>query len=347
MDLPALPDIVKLSVMAKQKQNRHVFHLKRLGFFSLLLAAFFLVHFDAGNSIPGMTQRTGNILAYASEMSRSALLSGTNASRAANGLAPLAISAELNASAQMKGEHMGANDYWAHEAPDGTTPWFFFQAVGYNYIRAGENLAYGFTTSQGVIDGWMNSPSHRDNMLGNYNDVGFGIVNVSNYQSSGNQTIVVAHYGSRNTPPPAPVQNTTPSTPSTPAPTPAPTPTPTPAPADTTEPAKPVDETATEEKTQTPADKQPETPAAPVKTSSPEKVSVLSMLASNSAPFIAIISLILATAAVLGYAITHRAAFEHAITTGEHFVFTHPGIDTTVVGLMVTLILLTTYGQIG
>lgn len=347
MDLRSLPDIVKHNVMAKQKHSRHVFHLKRLGFFSLLLIAFFLVRFDAGGSIPGLTERVGNVgnvLAYASEMSRSALLSGTNASRAANGLGPLALSGELNASAQMKGEHMGANNYWAHEAPDGTTPWYFFQAVGYSYVRAGENLAYGFTTSQGVIDGWMNSPSHRDNMLGNYNDVGFGIVNVPDYQGHGNQTIVVAHYGTRSTPPPAPVQNTTPTPPSTP--TPAPTPTPTPAPTENPEPAKPTEETTTEE-TPAPTEKQPEAQAAPVKTSGSEKVSVLSMLAANSAPFVAIASLILATVAVLGYAVTHRAAFEHAVTTGEHFVFTHPGVDTAVVGLMISLILLTTYGNIG
>ena len=80
---------------------------------------------------------------------------------------------------------------------------------------AGENLAYGFDTSLGVVNGWMASPTHRDNvLLPDYEEVGFGIANGEDYQGTEN-TVVVAMYGDpvvSINPTPAPVTQT-PSTP--------------------------------------------------------------------------------------------------------------------------------------
>src|SRR6266496_4734286 len=89
---------------------------------------------------------------------------------------------------------MIAKNYWNHIAPDGTTPWHYFEQVGYSYSQAGENLAYGFSTSDQVVTAWMNSEEHRDNVLGGYTDVGFGFANGEHYQN-GNNTVVVAFYG--------------------------------------------------------------------------------------------------------------------------------------------------------
>ena len=68
---------------------------------------------------------------------------------------------------------MFSKNYWAHFAPDGSTsPWDFIHQSGYNYIFAGENLAKGFTDANSVVAAWMNSPSHRENILSNkYKDV--------------------------------------------------------------------------------------------------------------------------------------------------------------------------------
>jgi hypothetical protein len=108
----------------------------------------------------------------------------------------------LNRAAQAKADNMVQQNYWSHIAPDGTTPWQYFQKVGYSYSVAGENLAYGFSTSDQIITAWINSAEHRANVLGDYQDVGFGFANGSNYQH-GQNTVVVAMYGLPSTEKPA------------------------------------------------------------------------------------------------------------------------------------------------
>jgi uncharacterized protein YkwD len=128
------------------------------------------------------------------------LLSETNAKRAENAKATLTLSQKLNSSAQSKCEDMVAKDYWSHDAPDGTPPWKFFKAVNYSYSIAGENLAYGFFDTKDVVNGWMNSPTHRENMLNaDYKEIGFGVCKSPNYNHSGLQIVVVQHFGVPNT----------------------------------------------------------------------------------------------------------------------------------------------------
>ena len=99
----------------------------------------------------------------------------TNETRNDVSLGTLTRSATLDRAAQLKAENMAKNGYFAHYAPDGTSPWYWFDVAGYNYIHAGENLAVHFTDSDEVVDAWMNSPTHRDNILnGNYTEIGVG-----------------------------------------------------------------------------------------------------------------------------------------------------------------------------
>lgn len=147
------------------------------------------------NSWMGSIHR--QVLSYATDISVQGLLDGTNTQRASNGLGGLRLNTALNQAAQAKAADMVADNYWAHTSPSGDTPWTFINASGYSYATAGENLAYGFSTSDETISGWMNSAGHRANILnGSYADVGFGIINAEDYQSNGNQTIVVAMYAS-------------------------------------------------------------------------------------------------------------------------------------------------------
>lgn len=127
-------------------------------------------------------------------MSGDVMLKDTNDYRGRSNLPTLKLNDALSRAAQAKADQMIAQNYWSHEAPDGTTPWSFFHKVGYDYSMAGENLAYGFATSDQVITAWMNSAEHRENILGNYQDVGFGFANGQNYQH-GKNTVVVAMYG--------------------------------------------------------------------------------------------------------------------------------------------------------
>lgn len=333
----------------KPKIKKRDFHIRRAGLFATIVLAFFIVKLDTGK-LPSPI-RPPYVLAYATDMSRGGLLSATNAFRAAQGLNVLTSDSQLDSSAQAKAQDMLNKDYWAHAAPDGTEPWYFFNQAGYSYSRAGENLAYGFMSSQAVIDGWMNSASHRENMLGQYNDVGFGIVNIPNYQSSGEQTLVVAHYGVRSTPaqepaPSTPVAATAPTAPKPPAQTSSPAPVDTQS-GDTTTPATPAQDAAKPEAVASSPPVSASAAVPPVQTAAPARVSVLGTLQSGSLSAVALLGLTAIGLSTLGYALTHRRAFHHAVATGEHFVVAHPGIDAIAIATVATLILTTTYGTIG
>ncbi len=136
------------------------------------------------------------VLAYATEMSSQQLLESTNKQRQKAGKPTLRANQSLATAAQTKAVDMANKNYWAHITPDGKAPWYFIDQSGYSYSKAGENLAYGFATSNDTITGWLNSQTHKDNMLDDsFSEVGFGFVNASNYNDSGKETIVVAMYG--------------------------------------------------------------------------------------------------------------------------------------------------------
>jgi hypothetical protein len=102
----------------------------------------------------------------------------TNQSRAENGIAPVAHDALLDTAAQAAANDMATKGYFAHVSPDGKTPWYWLDQAGYHYSYAGENLAVNFTDSSNVEAAWMNSPTHRSNIVKpQYTRVGFGTAN--------------------------------------------------------------------------------------------------------------------------------------------------------------------------
>ena len=122
------------------------------------------------------------------------LLDATNRERTSAGLAPLNLDARLSDAAYLKAQDMLTNQYWSHDSPTGVKPWKWLSDAGYNYSYAGENLARNFETSQTVVNAWMASPSHRENILkSQYQDVGFATVEG---ELLGKPTsLVVAMYG--------------------------------------------------------------------------------------------------------------------------------------------------------
>jgi hypothetical protein len=93
------------------------------------------------------------------------LVDETNQNRAANNLPNFQVSPLLQEAAQEKANDEARNGYFAHTSPQGLTPWYWFQQVGYNFDYAGENLAVNFSDSEDVTTAWMNSPEHRANIL--------------------------------------------------------------------------------------------------------------------------------------------------------------------------------------
>ena len=114
--------------------------------------------------------------AFASDVSENNVVTLINHERMIRNIKPLKIDSDLDWAANLKSKDMLNRNYFDHFAL-GLTPWDFIHISGYNYSLAGENLAMDFNTSEGMVQAWMNSPKHRDNILNpDFEDIGLGIV---------------------------------------------------------------------------------------------------------------------------------------------------------------------------
>lgn len=153
--------------------NHHarVLHVDAM-FVYLLAFVFFRLLLWAGHA------KFPDVLGFATDIRVEQLLAVVNAKRAEAGLAALVLDQRLSRAAALKAQDMFAKNYWAHNSPDGKTPWEFVTFAGYRYRVAGENLAKNFSMSGAVVDAWMASPTHKENIMrSDYKDIGFAVVN--------------------------------------------------------------------------------------------------------------------------------------------------------------------------
>jgi uncharacterized protein YkwD len=88
------------------------------------------------------------------------------------GLRPLTIDIRLMRAAQVQAQYMAEHAKITHAGPDGTTPAQRVKQQGYDHVELAENVAGGPETPEAVLQGWMHSPPHRQNILGPYTEVG-------------------------------------------------------------------------------------------------------------------------------------------------------------------------------
>ena len=151
------------------QKNRYKPYLLRK--VALVAYSFIIVFVNSFGGIFGITK------VEASTISTANIISLTNQERTASGLNALNENSQLDAAALAKANNMFEQQYWDHFGPNGETPWQFIRAEGYNYVYAGENLAKGFQTAEGVHEAWMASPTHAANIMsGNYKDIGVAVV---------------------------------------------------------------------------------------------------------------------------------------------------------------------------
>jgi uncharacterized protein YkwD len=176
--------------LVPHKGNHYRPHLMRLhGITAVLLLALF-VQLAYGYFTAGRIEVLGRV----SDISASELLADTNEERKKEGVAELKGNRALSQAAFLKARDMFANNYWAHTSPSGTTPWKWLADAGYNYDVAGENLAKNYPTASATISAWMNSETHRANVLSDkYQDVGFAVVD--GMLDGRDTTLIVAYYG--------------------------------------------------------------------------------------------------------------------------------------------------------
>jgi uncharacterized protein YkwD len=78
---------------------------------------------------------------------------------------PLTLSGTLDGVALGHADDMAQNNYFDHEDLAGQSPADRVRAVGYHEKLVGENIAYGPRTVEEVVQGWLDSPDHCENML--------------------------------------------------------------------------------------------------------------------------------------------------------------------------------------
>ena len=99
----------------------------------------------------------------------------TNEDRAAQGLGRVSENPLLAQAATNAAKDMAARGYFSHDTPEGKKPWMWLDEVGYDYQYSGQNLAVNFTESKEVQEAWMNSPTHRANIVKpQYTEIGIG-----------------------------------------------------------------------------------------------------------------------------------------------------------------------------
>jgi hypothetical protein len=175
-----------------RESNNHRARLLHLG--PLFIVAAFLLTLVL--IIPPVEKHYPQVLGISEHISIDELVNLTNQKRSEVGQPPLVLNPQLTQAAAKKADDMFTKNYWAHNAPDGVTPWVFIKSSGYEYLYAGENLARGYTTALDAINAWMASPGHKNNILSpNYKDVGFAIETGT---LAGDDTVlIVEEFGSR------------------------------------------------------------------------------------------------------------------------------------------------------
>lgn len=258
-------------------QNQSTPSTKRLSHNLLIgiLVVFFLVVKLAISALSPAKQ-----VLHASDLTVQAILNAVNEQRSIRNLLTLNSNSKLSSAAQSKSDDMQARHYFAHQDPDGKYVWDKIVAAGYSpYLQLGENLAIDFYDTESLVAAWMNSPTHRQNILNeNFKDQGmgltFGNASAGEYSSAIANTFgALSNSAPKPTPTPAPTQAPTPTpvvtqtpqpTPTTikvtPTPTKAPTPTPTTNPTPTKAPTPTPTQIPTPEITPTPTPSSTSTP---------------------------------------------------------------------------------------
>ena len=103
------------------------------------------------------------------------MLAQVNQQRRNAGLSELSLSQELTKVATVKAEDMRDQGYFSHTSPTYGSPFDMMKEFGINYRTAGENIAKGQKSVEAVMNGWMNSTGHRENILNsNFTKLGVG-----------------------------------------------------------------------------------------------------------------------------------------------------------------------------
>ncbi|MEW9077749.1 CAP domain-containing protein [Terrisporobacter glycolicus] len=119
---------------------------------------------------------TGSFSSFQKEVTRL-----VNVERSKRGLSQLSFNSQLSNVATLKSQDMINKNYFSHTSPTYGSPFDMMKQFNISYRAAGENIAMGQRTPAEVVNAWMNSQGHRENILNpNFTDIGVGVAKSSN-----------------------------------------------------------------------------------------------------------------------------------------------------------------------
>ncbi|MFN2145369.1 MAG: CAP domain-containing protein [Anaerolineales bacterium] len=116
-----------------------------------------------------------------------------NEARASEGLAKLSEHAILTQVARAHSTEMACAGFFNHDSPTGGPADVRVGAAGYKFSAVGENIAMGYQTPLEVVDAWLASEGHRQNLLGSdYTQIGIGFAQLDDEAQTRYWTIILA-----------------------------------------------------------------------------------------------------------------------------------------------------------
>jgi uncharacterized protein YkwD len=110
------------------------------------------------------------------------VLALVNSERGKVGCSPLTLNAKLSKAAQDHSADMASHQNMSHTGSDGSDPGQRITAAGYSWSAYGENVAFGYSTPEEVMAGWMSSPGHKRNILDcGFKEIGVGLAQPGSY----------------------------------------------------------------------------------------------------------------------------------------------------------------------
>ena len=171
--------------VTKLKKNTKVKVIGKIGNFYLIITSdntVGMMHKDYVNlSSSGNSTTTSNTSNVQGNQNEEYVLKLINEYRQKNGVNKLSMGTKLIKMARLKADDMTAKNYFSHTSPTYGSPFDMMKNYGLSYKVAGENIA-GNPSLEGAVNSWINSSTHRENLLSNsYNYVGIGISESSTY----------------------------------------------------------------------------------------------------------------------------------------------------------------------
>lgn len=132
----------------------------------------------------------------AGDIGANQLITLTNNYRAAFGEKALAPNPRLTQAALNRAKDMLSEQYFAHTSPEGKKFSAWVKDVNYQYFYVGENLAIDFSSGDELFKAWLDSPTHRENILRpEFQEIGIAIVSGRYYLHP--TILVVQLFGTR------------------------------------------------------------------------------------------------------------------------------------------------------